>query len=598
MAGTMPLGVRAAESLTTGADFLLMTTGARPDGMGQAFSAVADDINTLSFNPAGLGNIRLPEIGYGHEIFFSDITYDFLGAAIPVGEWGVFGFGYLGLGTSPFNSTSDPNAVPASVMDQAVIGSWGKSFYDFHLGASVKYISEKVATVQGSGFAADFGFRVRLLPQWTLAGAVLNMGPGIQFASLEPLPLVTNGGLAWTAIEDPDHTLNLATEVTYNTVAETTHFGFGAEYWFQNLVALRAGYLANSQDEGFAVGAGFQYQFFQLDYAFEPYNLLGSVHRFSGILRWDGPWVSGGEPNAPRYLSVQASGKNLEIRWDKAVGPVEGYEVMIQPLNGGAVVVSPRLSNPFYEFKNCEPYTLYKVSVLSIGYGAARSFPSKAAYVSAGDQEASSGNSSGETMPSLALGLTGKVDGIGLRLNWNTPAGLVFSGYNLYRQSPSGQVEKVTQELKHHTTLWVMDTSGLEGWTWYVTGVSDNERETTLGAYRWFPSPDEIEALSNPATLRMNASPQPHRRVYLDWDRDRSASGYTLFMNRAGDGVYERFKDVEGLKTNLLLSIGGGRSAYYFMVGTRNASGQWLNHTKEVRAEIFKDMPDPYNDEP
>src|SRR5271169_5054244 len=78
-----------AAPLTSGADFLLMTTGARPDGMGQAFSAVADDINTLSFNPAGLGNIRLPEVAYGREEFVSDIHYDFVGAAIPTGDAGV-----------------------------------------------------------------------------------------------------------------------------------------------------------------------------------------------------------------------------------------------------------------------------------------------------------------------------------------------------------------------------------------------------------------------------------------------------------------------------------------------------------------------------
>ena len=596
--GGAPLGARGGTSLTTGADFLLMTTGARPDGMGQAFSAVADDINTLSFNPAGLGNIRLPEIGYGHEIFFADISYDFLGAAIPVGEWGVFGFGYLGLGTPPFNSTSDPNAATASVMDQALIGSWGKSFYDFHVGASVKYITEKVATVQGTGFAADFGMRYRLLPQWTLAGAILNMGPGIQFTSLEPLPLVANGGLAWAAVEDPNHTLNFAADVSYNTVANTTHFGFGAEYWFQNLVALRAGYLANTQDEGFSAGAGLQYQFFQLDYAFEPYNLLGSVHRFSGILRWDGPWVAGGEPNAPRYVAVQATGKTLEIRWDKPAGPVEGFEVLIQPLNGQEAMVSPKLSNPFYVFKNCEPDTLYKVSVRSIGYGGERSFPSKAAYVRGGGQEAPAGYRTGENLPSLALGLTGMVDGIGLRLSWDTPRGLAFSGYNIYRQSPSGRVEKVNQELKHHTTLWVTDTSGSEGWTWYVTGVSGDERETTLGAYRWAPSSDEMEALSVPATLRMSASPQPHRKVYLDWDKDPNATGYTLFVSGAGDGVFERFKDVEGPHPNLLMSIGGERTAYIFMVGTRNASGQWLRRTQEVKTEIFSDIPAPYNERP
>ena len=39
---------------TTGAQFLKIGTGARPVAMGYAFSAVADDLNALYWNPAGL----------------------------------------------------------------------------------------------------------------------------------------------------------------------------------------------------------------------------------------------------------------------------------------------------------------------------------------------------------------------------------------------------------------------------------------------------------------------------------------------------------------------------------------------------------------
>ena len=156
--------VSTGAPLTTGADFLLMTTGARPDGMGQAFNAVADDINTLSFNPAGLGNIRMPEVGYGHESFVSDINYDFIGAAIPFGSAGVLGLGYLSMGTAPFNSTADPTAPAVTVQDQALIAGWGKSFYDIHVGAAVKYINRHLDTVQGSGLGFDLGLRYRLFP--------------------------------------------------------------------------------------------------------------------------------------------------------------------------------------------------------------------------------------------------------------------------------------------------------------------------------------------------------------------------------------------------------------------------------------------------
>src|SRR6185369_6415741 len=103
-------GTAVSAPTTTGADFLLMSIGARPDGMGQAFSAVADDINALSFNPAGLASLDRYEVGYGHEAFISDVSFDFLGAAFPAGQLGVLGFGYQMVGVAPFNSTEDPTA--------------------------------------------------------------------------------------------------------------------------------------------------------------------------------------------------------------------------------------------------------------------------------------------------------------------------------------------------------------------------------------------------------------------------------------------------------------------------------------------------------
>ena len=87
--------------LSTGADFLDVTPGARPDAMGQAFSAVADDINTLSFNPAGLGNIRLPEVSFSQYEFPGRHQLHFAGAALPLGGYRTLGLGYLALGWGP-----------------------------------------------------------------------------------------------------------------------------------------------------------------------------------------------------------------------------------------------------------------------------------------------------------------------------------------------------------------------------------------------------------------------------------------------------------------------------------------------------------------
>ena len=572
--------------LTTGADFLLLTTGARPDGMGQAFSAVADDINTLSFNPAGLGNIRLPEAGYSHVPFLGDTSFDFIGAALPVGGLGVFGFGYVGLTTTPFNSTADPLAPALSAGDRAFIGGWGRSFYDFQVGFAAKYITRQVDTIQGNGFAFDAGIRFRILPTLSLSAAGLNVGPGIQMSSLEPLPTVLNAGAAWEPFEDSNHSLSLSAEASYNVTTQIQRYGFGAEYWFKNLVALRAGYLANSPDEGFSAGAGVQLSFVELDYAFQPYATLGPVHRFSGLLRWDGPWVSGGEPNAPRFVNVTSNPGLVEVRWEKSVGPAMGYEVTLQPLDGRDATVSPLVVNPYFIFKQVDPATLYKISVRTVGNGGSRSYPSPETYVESSDAQPGGQGYPGQPGISIAHGIEGKVDLIGLRLIWTTPPGLGEVGYNLYRRSPQGRIEKITQEPKKDAKLWITDTSGLEGYKWIVTIVDSKGREGTLGSYEYHPTAAETEMLSRPPNIRLFATSEPNHQIFLDWDQVPGVESYSLFVSRKEDGVYQLFRNLSGGRATLLMRVPRRNDRYFFLLVPNEMGGEWVRKSNEVEVRL------------
>ena len=581
-----------AVPLTTGADFLLMTTGARPDGMGQAFSAVADDINTLSFNPAGLGNIRTSQVGYGYESFAAGIQYDFLGLGVPLGSIGVLGLGYIDMGTAPFNSTANPAAPTSSAEDRAFIAGWGKSFYDFHVGITGKYITRQLDTVQGNGWGVDFGLRYRPAPNWTIAASLMNVGRGIQLASVEPLPTLVNTGLAWTAVEQPLHTLTFAGNGTFNIATNTQQFGLGAEYWYQDQFALRAGYVLNSLDlggpfnpDGFSAGAGIRISFLELDYAFQPLNTIGMVHRFSGMLRWDGPFSDGAEPNPPKYLNIRQTAKAMEIRWDKALGPAQSYEVLIQPLNGKEMFVSKPVVNPIYYFENFEPGTLYKISVRTIGPGGTRSFPSNDAYATSFTEQEMAREVM-EKDASLSKGIAGKVDVVGLQLSWAKPGGEV-KGYNIYRKSPNGQVVKVTGELKNENRVWLTDVSGLQGWEWIVTAVGGNGKERTLGSYVWFPGKAELDSILQKPVLRLTASPQKDRVLYLDWDKEPEAAGYALLFSRSDDNVFELFKDLNQTKPNLLLKIGGAHQRYHFIVVPKDATGKWFKKSKEAIADLW-----------
>ena len=46
-----------AATLNSGAAFLKIGTGARPEAMGGAYTALADDVSALHYNPAGLSSV-------------------------------------------------------------------------------------------------------------------------------------------------------------------------------------------------------------------------------------------------------------------------------------------------------------------------------------------------------------------------------------------------------------------------------------------------------------------------------------------------------------------------------------------------------------
>ncbi len=116
------VGVRAAE-------FLTIPVGARGIGMGSAFTAVADDISAMWWNPAGLGFLTQPEVMVTVVDYTMDLTYSYGAAAMPVGDGGiVLGgfFGYLDVPDIEITTISNPQ------------GS-GSTFnaYDFQMGGTM-----------------------------------------------------------------------------------------------------------------------------------------------------------------------------------------------------------------------------------------------------------------------------------------------------------------------------------------------------------------------------------------------------------------------------------------------------------------------------
>lgn len=121
--------------------------GARAPGMGNAFTAVADDIYAIYYNPAGLGGLDRPQMAASFSkvaLKFtddSDISLSHLAYAKPLrnGKLGTVGLGWQRFALSQLYSES---TVSLSYGSRARVTRFGK----LHMGLNVKFLSRGFST--------------------------------------------------------------------------------------------------------------------------------------------------------------------------------------------------------------------------------------------------------------------------------------------------------------------------------------------------------------------------------------------------------------------------------------------------------------------
>jgi long-subunit fatty acid transport protein len=285
----------AAQASETAA-FLKLGVGARAVGMGGAYTAIADDVNSMAWNPAGLAVMGKRELGAMHAELTQQTRYDFVGFAQP-SKYGTFAAGAVYLGHGSIEGR-DANGAPTgsySAADQAVsLGFASRMSSDFKLGANVKYIRSSIANTSAQSFALDLGGQYALTnvggPGLPLLGlAIQNLGPGMKFLDhTSQLPLTFAAGLGYRLPMG----LTLAMDFKQRPHSHDSEFSVGTEYALLTNFALRAGYGTTKADKGatsggfaalngFATGLGFKLRSYSLDYSFTPMGELGNVQRFS-----------------------------------------------------------------------------------------------------------------------------------------------------------------------------------------------------------------------------------------------------------------------------------------------------------------------------
>ncbi len=270
---------------------------ARALGMGDAFTAVADDVYDIYYNPAGLATLDQPQLGVAYSKLFpgltdnSNLQNSFVGYENPIGNdgrWGTVGFAWNNFDLA---GLYQENSAYASYGDAIIPGK-------LYGGGSLKYLERSlnagslasnalsptgIATGQPDSVLqhsseytadADLGLLYRILPRWRLGAEIQHLfAPNIAFDPAQSDLLGRNYNLG-VAYKTPFTTLTGEYDIVADPGGWTDEIGtLAGEKWLPTLMDGTFGVrgsiaLGNRSYSQATAGISYKINKLEFDYAF------------------------------------------------------------------------------------------------------------------------------------------------------------------------------------------------------------------------------------------------------------------------------------------------------------------------------------------
>ncbi|MCU0344404.1 MAG: PorV/PorQ family protein [Ignavibacterium sp.] len=308
-------------------EFMALGVGGRALGMGGAFVAVANDVTSGYYNPAGLANIEYPQLALMHsEQFGNLVNYDYGAVAIPFQNDMSFGLSVMRLGVDGIpdtrNALYDANGdgiidISDDRLDYSKITEFSNqdwAFYltfakrqseDFYWGINAKIIKRDLAEYSATGIGFDVGAYYKPLESlflganlqdatttliaWStgrneLVSPTLKVGAAYQVTEFL-------GGYIMPALDFDIRFENRQFASNFNLGPVSFDMHAGIEYTFKKLIYVRGGYNDVKQ---FTIGAGVKLPKLNIDYSFARFSgseveRLDDSHRISIMLTLEEP---------------------------------------------------------------------------------------------------------------------------------------------------------------------------------------------------------------------------------------------------------------------------------------------------------------------
>jgi hypothetical protein len=277
------------------AEFDTVSGGARPTGMGKAFTSIADDSNAVFYNPAGMLQLDKGRFESGYTRLLtgltdnSDLNNRCISYVAPMANLGALGFGFHTFNLAGYYTESVWSLSYAKYLDDYIPAVFPNRLL---AGVTIKQLSKRydhdMYTLSDplfagkgytkDGFAIDIGFLYKVMEyKHSISLVVSNFNqPSMNLDdSSTKLPLIIKLGIAYML-----DTVNFDFEIEQKQRYINGYTGI--EKWLaRNTVAVRTGIgIGSNEYRMFSFGLTYKTKMCQVDYAY--------VYPMSGITNTGG----------------------------------------------------------------------------------------------------------------------------------------------------------------------------------------------------------------------------------------------------------------------------------------------------------------------